>query len=70
MGKYFKLLGPYFSNPDFVFVLWPSEFGSDGVFTRIFVGLRVVQSFSAQLITCMRWTLSACQLEKHRQEFI
>ena len=37
MGKYLKIFG-HFLNFGFVFVLWPSELGTDGVFTRIFQG--------------------------------
>ena len=41
MGKYLKLVEPLL-NFGFVFVLWPSKFGSDGVLTRNFEGLKSV----------------------------
>ena len=43
MGKYLKLVGPFFRISVSFFVLWPSKFGSDGVFTRIFGGFKSVQ---------------------------
>ena len=42
-GQISKTCRAIFLNFGLIFVLYPSEFGSDGVFTRIFEGLKSVQ---------------------------